>query len=388
MKISRIDCFPLKITTPQAYLGGEVKASDSSDYYYRPEYRCVYSRKMETCLVKITTDSGHVGWGEALAPVVPQVIAELITQLFAPLLTGQSPFASQVLNARMYDAMRDRGHITGYHIDALAAVDIALWDLKGQILNQPVYQLLGGAFREQIPCYVSGLPEPDLPARCALALRWQQKGFNAIKLALGYGVQQDIENVRAIRDALGPQASLFLDAHWNYSVAQAAELANALHPLGVGFLEAPLLPEDIAGHRELRAKSPLPIALGETERTRYQFKPFIEQRAMDIVQPDVGRTGITELMHIASLAQTWNLQVAPHLSVGLGPCIAASIHVAAALPNLFMLEYQPPVFELANQLLDTPLVCEAGHYTLPQGAGLGIAINEARVRESVMGVTC
>ncbi|MDH2912974.1 mandelate racemase/muconate lactonizing enzyme family protein [Kosakonia sp. HypNH10] len=387
MKISRIDCFPLKITTPQAYLGGEVKASDS-DYYYRPEYRCVYSRKMETCLVKITTDSGHVGWGEALAPVVPQVIAELITQLFAPLLTGQSPFASQVLNARMYDAMRDRGHITGYHIDALAAVDIALWDLKGQILNQPVYQLLGGAFREQIPCYVSGLPEPDLPARCALALRWQQKGFNAIKLALGYGVQQDIENVRAIRDALGPQASLFLDAHWNYSVAQAAELANALHPLGVGFLEAPLLPEDIAGHRELRAKSPLPIALGETERTRYQFRPFIEQRAMDIVQPDVGRTGITELMHIASLAQTWNLQVAPHLSVGLGPCIAASIHVAAALPNLFMLEYQPPVFELANQLLVTPLVCEAGHYTLPQGAGLGIAINEARVRESVMGVTC
>ncbi|MGJ7468116.1 mandelate racemase/muconate lactonizing enzyme family protein [Kosakonia cowanii] len=387
MKISRIDCFPLKITTPQAYLGGEVKASDS-DYYYRPEYRCVYSRKMETCLVKITTDSGHVGWGEALAPVVPQVIAELITQLFAPLLTGQSPFASQVLNARMYDAMRDRGHITGYHIDALAAVDIALWDLKGQILKQPVYQLLGGAFREQIPCYVSGLPEPDLPARCALALRWQQKGFNAIKLALGYGVQQDIENVRAIRDTLGPQASLFLDAHWNYSVAQAAELANALHPLGVGFLEAPLLPEDIAGHRELRAKSPLPIALGETERTRYQFKPFIEQRAMDIVQPDVGRTGITELMHIASLAQTWNLQVAPHLSVGLGPCIAASIHVAAALPNLFMLEYQPPVFELANQLLDTPLVCEAGHYTLPQGAGLGIAINEARVRESVMGVTC
>lgn len=387
MKISRIDCFPLKITTPQAYLGGEVKASDS-DYYYRPEYRCVYSRKMETCLVKITTDSGHVGWGEALAPVVPQVIAEIITQLFAPLLTGQSPFASQVLNARMYDAMRDRGHITGYHIDALAAVDIALWDLKGQILNQPVYQLLGGAFREQIPCYVSGLPEPDLPARCALALRWQQKGFNAIKLALGYGVQQDIENVRAIRDALGPQASLFLDAHWNYSVAQAAELANALHPLGVGFLEAPLLPEDIAGHRELRAKSPLPIALGETERTRYQFKPFIEQRAMDIVQPDVGRTGITELMHIASLAQTWNLQVAPHLSVGLGPCIAASIHVAAALPNLFMLEYQPPVFELANQLLDTPLVCEAGHYMLPQGAGLGIAINEARVRESVMGVTC
>lgn len=387
MKISQIDCFPLKITPQQVYLGGESQEHDA-DYYYRPEYRCVYSRKMETCLVKITTDSGHVGWGEALAPVVPQVIAELITHLFAPLLKGQSPLASQVLNSRMYDAMRDRGHITGYHIDALAAVDIALWDLKGQILEQPVYQLLGGAYRESIPCYVSGLPEPDLPARCALAKRWQEKGFNAVKLALGYGVREDIDNVRAIRETLGDEAQIFLDAHWNYSVAQAAELANALHPLGLGFLEAPLLPEDIAGHRELRAKSPLSIALGETERTRYQFKPFIEQRAVDILQPDVGRTGISELMHIASLAETWNLQVAPHLSVGLGPCIAASIHVAAALPNLFMLEYQPPVFAIANQLLNTPLVCEQGHYALPQGTGLGISINEEKVRASVMGATC
>lgn len=387
MKISQIDCFPLKITPQQVYLGGESQEHDA-DYYYRPEYRCVYSRKMETCLVKITTDSGHVGWGEALAPVVPQVIAELITHLFAPLLKGQSPLASQVLNSRMYDAMRDRGHITGYHIDALAAVDIALWDLKGQILEQPVYQLLGGAYRESVPCYVSGLPEPDLPARCALAKRWQEKGFNAVKLALGYGVREDIDNVRAIRETLGDEAQIFLDAHWNYSVAQAAELANALHPLGLGFLEAPLLPEDIAGHRELRAKSPLPIALGETERTRYQFKPFIEQRAVDILQPDVGRTGISELMHIASLAETWNLQVAPHLSVGLGPCIAASIHVAAALPNLFMLEYQPPVFAIANQLLNTPLVCEQGHYALPQGTGLGISINEEKVRASVMGATC
>lgn len=383
MKIRHVECFPLKITPKQAYLGGSVEGHDS-DYYYRPEYRCVYSRKMETCLVKITTDDGCVGWGEALAPVVPQVIAELITQLFAPLLEGQSPFASAVLNSRMYDAMRDRGHITGYHIDALAAVDIALWDLKGKLLGQPVWQLLGGAYRQTIPCYVSGLPEPDLPARCQLAKRWQEKGFNAVKLALGYGVREDIANVKAIRETLGEEAQIFLDAHWNYSVAEAAELATALREFGVGFLEAPLLPEDVAGHRELRAKSPVAIALGETERTRYQFKPFIEQRAADILQPDVGRTGISELMHIASLAETWNLKVAPHLSVGLAPCIAASLHVAAAIPNLYMLEYQPPVFEIANQLLTTPLICQQGAYQLPQGPGLGIEINE----DAVMEATC
>ena len=387
MQISQVECFPLKIAADQIYLGGNA-TGDEADYYYRPEYRCVYSRKMETCLVKITTRDGHVGWGEALAPVVPQVIAELINQLFRPLIIGRSPFDSAVLNSRMYDAMRDRGHITGYHIDALAAVDIALWDLKGQILNLPVYQLLGGAYRETIPCYVSGLPEPDLESRALLARRWQEKGFNAFKLALGYGVSEDIHNVKVIREALGPEAQLFVDAHWNYSVAEASELSQRLHTLGVGFLEAPLLPEDVAGHRELRAKSPIAIALGETERTRYQFKPLIEQRAADILQPDVGRTGISELMHIAALAETWNLRVAPHLSVGQGPCIAASIHAAAAIPNLFMLEYQPPVFNVAKQLLKQPLVCEQGAYQLPQGAGLGIEIDEDRLRKHLTEATC
>ena len=387
MHITNVECFPLKITPQQVYLGG--KADESApDYYYRPEYRCVYSRKMETCLVKITTSEGHVGWGEALAPVVPQVIAELINQLFTPLLIGESPFSSGVLNARMYDSMRDRGHISGYHIDAIADVDIALWDLKGKILGLPVHQLLGGAFREAIPCYVSGLPEPDIDSRCGLARQWQEKGFNAVKLALGYGVRDDIKNIRAIRETLGDEAQIFIDAHWNYSVADATDLATQLHALGVGFLEAPLLPEDIAGHRELRAKSAISIALGETERTRYQFKVVIEQRAADILQPDVGRTGISELMHIASLAETWNLRVAPHLSVGLGPCIAASIHTAAAIPNLFMLEYQPPVFAIANQLLKQPLICNHGEYHLPQGAGLGIEIDEDRVRDVVMEATC
>ena len=387
MKIVDVQCFPLKIKPKEIYLGGDPDEG-GGDYYYRPEYRCVYSRKMETCLVKITCDNGHVGWGEALAPVVPQVVAQLITHLFKPLLLGASPFASNVLNARMYNAMRDRGHTGGYHIDALAAVDIALWDLKGHILGLPLHQLLGGNFRDSVPCYVSGLPRPTVEARCELAREWQAKDFNAVKLALGYGIAEDLDNVRAIREALGPRATLFIDAHWNYSVHEAARLAEGLEAYDVRFLEAPLLPEDVEGHRELRRKSALPVALGETERTRYQFRPFIERRAVDILQPDVGRTGITELMHIASLAETWNLQVAPHLSVGLGPCIAASIQVAAALPNLFMLEFQPPVFDVANSLLRQPLMCTAGHYELPPAPGLGIEINEERVRENDWSDAC
>ncbi|MBP2168356.1 galactonate dehydratase [Erwinia toletana] len=387
MKIVDIQCFPLKIKPQDIYLGG--KTDDSlPDYYYRDEYRCVYSRKMETCLIKITADNGLVGWGEALAPVVPHIVAEIINHLFKPLLLGASPFDSNVLGAKMYDSMRDRGYITGYQVDAIAAVDIALWDLKGKCLGLPVWQLLGGAWRQSVPCYVSGLPQAELEQRCELAISWRERGFTAIKLALGYGVAEDVRNVRAIRAAVGDDIALFLDAHWNYSVSEACDLLEELKPLGLRFLEAPLLPEDVAGHRELRQKSSVAIALGETERTRYQFRPFIEQRAVDILQPDVGRTGISELMRIASLAETHNLKVAPHLSVGLAPCIAASIHVAAALPNLFMLEFQPPVFAVANSLLHTPLVCAEGHYQLPSGAGLGIEINEDVVQEHLWSPSC
>lgn len=387
MKIVDVQCFPLKIKASEIYLGGHTD-DNLPDYYYRPEYRCVYSRKMETCLVKITTDDGRSGWGEALAPVVPHIVAEIIRHLFTPLLIGASPFDSNVLNSRMYDAMRDRGYITGYQVDAIAAIDIALWDLKGKATGLPIAQLLGGRYRHQVDCYVSGLPEPTLEARCQLAQHWQGKGFRAIKLALGYGAAQDIDNVRAIRQAVGADTRLFLDLHWNYRLSEAVQLVNGLAPYAVEFIEAPLLPEDVAGHRELRRKSPIPLALGETERTRYQFLPFIEQQAVDILQPDVGRTGITELMRIAAMAETHHLQVAPHLSVGLGPCIAASIHAAAAIPNLYMLEYQPPVLAIANQLLRNPIQCAHGHYVLPDGAGLGIDINEEFVLEHLWSPVC
>lgn len=139
-------------------------------------------------------------------------------------------------------------------------------------------------------------------------------------------------------------------------------------------------PEDLDGHVRLAEASAVPIAIGETERTTYQFRPWLVQRGADLLQPDVGRTGFTELMRIAQMAETFNIPVAPHLSVGLGVCIAASIHAAAAIPNLYLLEYQPPVFELANTLLVEPLVCQDGAYQIPTGPGLGVTIDEAKLR--------
>ena len=157
------------------------------------------------------------------------------------------------------------------------------------------------------------------------------------------------------------------------------QLGRQLEALDTGFFEAAMNPEDIAGHARLAAGLGIPIAIGETERTRYQFRPWLEQRAASVLQPDIGRAGISESMVIAQMAEAFNVRMAPHLSVGLGPCIAASIQLAAALPNLYMLEYQPPVVELANSLLQTPLVARAGQFEIPEGPGLGVEPDVAKL---------
>lgn len=381
MSIYSIEALPVRIKRDEAYLGALPQGIDPNAYFLRPPYRVLYTAHFETCFVKITTDEGVIGWGEALAPVAPEVVAEIIRQLIAPVLRGRDPLHGDVLWSMMYDLMRDRGHYGGFMLDAISACDIALWDLRGKILDQPVYKLLGGAYRETIPCYVSGLPRPDDAGRVALAENWVERGFQAFKLAAGYGVEADAASIGALRHALGEDIPLLLDAHWNYTLDQAITLGRKLESLNAALLEAPLNPEDLDGHIKLADALAIPIAIGETERTRYQFKSWLTQRGADILQPDIGRVGISETLKIAHMAETFNVRVAPHLSVNLGIGIAASIHTAAAISNLYMLEYQPPVFELANLLLETPLICENGAYHLPSGIGLGVQINETRLQD-------
>ncbi len=381
MSISRVEAIPVRIKRDDAYLGGLPEGADPQTYFTRPPYRALYSAYFETAFVKITTADGLVGWGEALAPVAPEVVCVIIEQLLAPALLGRDPLDGNALWNTMYDLMRERGYYGGFMLDAISACDIALWDLRGKLLNQPVHKLLGGAYCERVPCYVSGLPKPTAEERVELALEFVDGGFNAFKLAAGKGVRADASSIAALRQALGDEATLLLDAHWVYALDEAVRLGQALTELEVGFFEAPINPEDVESHARLAAAVAVPIAHGETERTRYQFRPWLLQKAADILQPDVGRAGISETIKIATMAEAFNVKMAPHLSVGLGVCIAATIHAAAAIPNLYLLEYQPPVFKIANLLLKSPLVCEAGFYEIPSRPGLGVELDEDRLRQ-------
>jgi D-galactarolactone cycloisomerase len=161
VKIARVEALPIRLESQHSYLGPPPKDAAPGGYFTRNNWRSLYSAGFETLIVRIETDEGLVGWGETLAPVGPQVPAAIVRHLLGPMLIGQDPTHVKPLWHRPTGLMRERGHLTGHQADALAGIDIALWDLTGKIFDQPVAALLGGAFRTDIPCYVSGLP----PAR-------------------------------------------------------------------------------------------------------------------------------------------------------------------------------------------------------------------------------
>ncbi|QKW17784.1 mandelate racemase/muconate lactonizing enzyme family protein [Kitasatospora sp. NA04385] len=382
MKITQVSGYVLKVKDA-AYLGGhdaDASALRRGDYVRHRSYRSLYSLNTETFLVRVTAEDGTVGWGEAQAPLVPEVCAALVERLIGPFLLGADVMDTGAAWRSGYDGMRERGHLNGYQLDALAACDIALWDVKAKLLGVPVHALLGGRHRADVPCYVSGLPARDDAERVDRARSWRDRGFDRFKLALGEGIDHDVRVFESLRTGLGGDAEIHVDAHWRYTPSEAIGLGRRLEPMGLGFLEAPVAPEDADGQAEVAAALVAPVAVGEELRTRYDFRDRLVRRSADLLQPDVGRMGLTECAAAASLAEAFHTPIALHLGVGLGVYIAAGLALAAAAPNLVVMEYQPTQFALAQTLLREPLACDGGSYRLPGGSGLGVDVDDEALR--------
>ena len=408
MRIASVEAFALRVRDPaaRAYWGSQAWASglgganggrgsgtpspddrprtEPEAYPPRWRMRASYSDTLNTVIVRITADTGLVGYGEAKAPVAPEATREIVRDLLTPVVVGADPLDIDVLWERMYGTMRLRGHASGFLLEAISGVDLALWDLAGKALGVPVCKLLGGAYRDRVPVYASGLPglkrADDQAARAGLqqaARALAAAGFRAIKLAIGFGVEIDAETVRAVREAVGADIRLLADAAGNYDVASAGRLGRILQDLGVGWLEAPLPPEHVDGHAELARALDLPIAT-DLLTTRYQVREFLVRGALDIVQPDVCRSGgLTECRRIAHLADTFGAGLAPHVSIGSAVQFAASAHLAAAVPNTVVMEYWIGENPIGNPVLRRPLVLDGGSLVVPSGPGFGLDIDEA-----------
>jgi L-alanine-DL-glutamate epimerase-like enolase superfamily enzyme len=343
---------------------------------------CAYPPQAQTCLVRITADDGTVGWGEAHAPLGPRATRAVVEDVLAPLLLGDDPLAIDRHWERMYGAMRLRGHSTGYQLEALAGVDIALWDLAGKLLGLPVYRLLGGPYRTALPAYASGIPGATNEERAATARRFVAEGYTALKLSIGRGdIDTDLATVAAVAAAIRGEADLLVDAHGAYTAENALYVGRRLQDLGVYWLEDPLTPEDVDGYVGLAAALEMAIAAGETECNRWQFAERLRRRAVDVILPDICRAGgISEGRRIATVASLHATKWAAHVSMGSSVHVAAAAHLAAASANFLIFEFSSTPNPLGDALLTAPLRPEGGVLRVPDGPGLGITFDEERLR--------
>jgi len=392
MKIASVESFAIEAppATSEVYWGKRAWGREhaglrdlSAHYPVEQRRRFIYSNTIDTVIVKITTDTGIVGYGEAKAPVAARATRLIVETLLAPLLVGEDPLDITVLWERMYAGMRVRGHQAGFYLEAISGIDIALWDIAGKASGRSIASLLGGAFQDKVRVYASGLP--SLPANApdeafealgdqAEAIR--ASGYNALKMAFGRDLPGDIRSARLLRDRLGGDFTLYGDAAGSYDRKQALRLGLELQDLDFGFYEMPIFPEDVEGYAELARQLTMPIAL-DSLMTRHETLRFLRLGGLDLVQPDVCRAGgITECRRIAELADAFGAAFAPHISIGSAIHFAASTHLAAAMPNTMTSEYWIGNNPIGNAILEKPLVVENGFMDVPAEPGLGIAIRE------------
>lgn len=339
-------------------------------------------RGQYTTLVRVRTTDGLEGIGEAYGLPAPEVPTAVIETILRPLLLGQDAMATGAIWERLYGAQKGAGRTGGFYLEAISGVDMALWDLRGKALDEPIHRLLGGPIRDRIACYASPVPLLATPAESAEAARaFVRDGFRAIKLKLGRGVETDLAHVAAVREAIGPGVGLHVDLNCAYTIATAVQLGRELEAFGVAWLEEPLETDDLDGLAEVRAKVNLPTVNGECIFTSFGIRDALLKRAVDVVMPNPARAGgITEVWRIAQLCHAFHVDIAPH-GVGSGINIAAALQLAAAAPNFSIYEYNQLLNPLREGLLRTPLQFEDGALLVPTGPGLGIELNEDAVRE-------
>jgi L-alanine-DL-glutamate epimerase-like enolase superfamily enzyme len=350
-----------------------------------------------TCLVEIDTDAGLTGLGEAKVGVGNlgnyAALVTLIHAELAPMLIGRDARDVTALWETIYNGTRAHYVVAhgrtfpivgrrGITVSALSGIDIALWDLLGKALGQPVWRLLGGRLRERIPAYASGGWAPVGGVGKQLR-QYVERGHRAVKMRVGLqdaSVDASAARVREARENLGPDVGLMVDAHGTWSVREAQRFARKVADCDLAWLEEPVSPDNVAGQAEVRATTDIPIAAGETEQTRFAFRDLIEARAVDVLQPDVAIAGgITETLRICALAATHGFTVAPHLWGG-AVLFASGLHLAVATPCVTTLEFSRGENPLLNDLVEEPFDLVDGDVLAPDRPGLGLTLNRDFVR--------
>lgn len=369
--IARVEVYEFRRERDDSYLGTlDERDVDLGEYHFIRHFNgTVYPTADRSVVLRVVGKDGVEGWGETYGLVAPRAVAALIGELFAPYLKAGCFDGPADFWDKAYALQRVRGYWGGYLADALAALDIALWDLEGKRQGKSIQALLGRAGAGELPCYISGLPAHTTADRVAMAQGWQRKGFDSLKIPVSATDNGDVVGeIAALREALGPEHKIALDLHWTLSTSETLSLANNLAPFGMWFLEAPTAPEDIDAQRAIAAESPVAMALGEEWRTDWDLRQRLACCA--IVQPEMGHTGITQFMRIARLAAENGKQIIPHATIGLGIFQAASLRASLAA-GAASHEFQHTIYHRNAALMQGMPECEGGRFVVPDTPGHG-----------------
>ena len=340
-------------------------------------------------LVEIVCDDGTTGWGECLGPALPNAA---VVKAYAQWLIGKDPLETEKHWAVLYNALRDQGQ-RGLSITALSGIDIALWDIKGKHFGVPISTLLGGRFRDSVRAYATGSFKRDgvdrVEDNAAEVARYRAEGFHATKIKIGFDPEEDLRVIAAVREAAGPDMRVMIDGNHGYEAYEAIRVGQQAAEFGIDWFEEPVVPEQLAAYREVRARQPIPVAGGETWHTRWGMREPIETRCVDIIQPDIcGCGGFSEIRKIADLASLHGVRVVPHVW-GTAIQIAAALQFMAAMvpdpmrtnPLEPILEFDRTINPFRQGVVKTPLEHVGGVVAIPDGPGLGIEINRDALTE-------
>jgi D-galactarolactone cycloisomerase len=320
---------------------------------------------IDMLLVRVETDAGITGWGEAFGHRIFPATRAVIDTLLGPMCIGRDPGQIRALHEDAQRALHGIGR-NGPVLYALSGIDIALWDIAGKAAGLPLYRLLGGSPRADLPAYASLLRYGTAAAVAHYAEQALGRGYRHLKLH-----EITVPEVRAARDVAGPDVPIMLDTNCPWTVAQAIEMAGRLAPLRLHWLEEPVWPpENLAGLAEVRLRGGIATAAGENYGTVWEFRRAFEAGAVTYAQPSVTKIGgVTELRRVMTLAETFGVEVVPH-SAYFGPGLLASIHCIAAMPGESLVERFYCDFAL-NPLGDA-IHPTQGRIAVPQGPGLGV----------------
>jgi D-galactarolactone cycloisomerase len=387
MKVAKVEVFPLFVPFSKP-----IDAPVSIPYAAKTQH-IVFGGYRAT-IVRLTTDDGLVGVGECLTRLAPAAMKKIIEEI-APLVIGSNPLQPEATWEVLYATMMNRGHNRGFYIEAISGIDVALWDLRAKAYGQPLYMFLGGRQRDKVPSYASSLRMGEKSAVLETAHQFLDLGFKGMKIKIGknpHSIHADLRLIEAIRKEVGDDIMLAVDANCSYheDYKMALRIGRGLEGYGIRWFEEPISPDNIRGYKYLHDNLDIPIAWGESSFTRFDFANMFLEDCIDIVQPDVCRVGgLTEVARIAAMSQSFHTPYAPHTGSSSAVCLAVSLHIAAALPNLMSFELMRSDWSkkehnpLRHDLVTTQFEFFEDGFLLvpsPDKPGIGIELNEEILR--------